>query len=61
MSQTCNRCYRIMHRSCQNDTETMDCPNLHRPDPVARRRKLWDRMAEQIGEADTEMTLGPRP
>jgi hypothetical protein len=24
-------------------------------------RKEWDRMAEAIGDADTEMTLGPRP
>ena len=31
MSQTCPRCYRIVPRACQTDTETMDCPNLKRP------------------------------
>lgn len=36
MSQTCPRCYRIVVRACQSDTETKDCPNLIPPAaPVA--------------------------
>lgn len=33
MSQTCPRCYKIVERPCQSDTERADCPNL--------RRKAW--------------------
>jgi len=28
MSQVCKRCYKIVHRGCQSDTESLDCPNL---------------------------------
>jgi hypothetical protein len=31
--QTCNRCYRIVNRACQSDTEALDCPNLRRKRP----------------------------
>lgn len=30
MSQTCQRCYRVVHRACQSDAESADCINLHR-------------------------------
>lgn len=30
MSQTCTRCYRVVVRACQTDTESTDCPNLAR-------------------------------
>jgi hypothetical protein len=30
VSQTCNRCYRIVSRGCQSDTESADCPELYR-------------------------------
>ena len=35
MSQTCNRCNKIVHRACQSDTESADCPNL-RPATLIR-------------------------
>lgn len=31
MSQTCQRCYQIVTRTCQSDTEAEDCKNLRRP------------------------------
>ena len=30
MSQTCQRCYKIVARACQSDAEWADCPNLLR-------------------------------
>jgi hypothetical protein len=30
VSQTCARCYRVVQRACQSDTESTDCPNLKR-------------------------------
>lgn len=28
MSQVCNRCYKIVSRACQSDTEALECINL---------------------------------
>jgi hypothetical protein len=28
MSPTCKRCYHIVTRACQSDTESAECPNL---------------------------------
>lgn len=28
MSQTCNRCYKIVARACQSDTEAGSCPEM---------------------------------
>ena len=43
MSQTCNRCYRIVARACQSDTETIDCPNL-----IRKSQKRIARLQEQL-------------
>ena len=32
MSQTCNRCNKIVDRACQSDTEATDCQHLRRAD-----------------------------
>lgn len=37
MSQMCQRCYRIVPRRCQSDTETMDCPHLQTAPKFPRR------------------------
>src|SRR5262245_11007695 len=47
MSQVCNRCYKIVPRACQNDTETYDCPNLERQ-PTIRQRLMRELAARGL-------------
>jgi hypothetical protein len=50
MSQTCQRCYKIVARACQSDTESVDCPNLKQAEAqkVARLNAKADTLARQL-------------
>jgi hypothetical protein len=48
MSQTCPRCYRIVSRACQSDTETYDCPELARAQQQVLPRKRRPQGSEWI-------------
>jgi len=49
MSQMCNRCYKIVHRACQNDTEAAECPKLQRKPRLAAAIAAQEKWIEQCG------------
>jgi len=49
MSQTCNRCYRTVHRACQNDTEAAECPRLQRDKRLKAQIGAQEKWIEQCG------------
>jgi hypothetical protein len=58
MTQVCDRCYRIVHRACQSDTERQDCPKLNpHPAPATLsecrteedRARFWEAYANARG------------
>jgi hypothetical protein len=55
--QTCQRCYRIVYRACQSETEWTDCPQLLRR--TKKRIKTSNpATAQEIAEADAILTGG---
>jgi hypothetical protein len=40
MSQTCKRCYRIVTRACQSDTESKDCTHLRSAKRVLHAKRI---------------------